>query len=540
MEQDDVRAGFESLGQQAWSTVYDSWYESGVGNRSIYTVFADPSRREAAMAEPTWDVSIGDYRPGFVQHYTAGERTTEYDAGGEEDGFRPLVLRRNFDGIVPSTLEIIEEFRLFHNLYWDAASQQFLKLATGGTLDAAIKMSDDRVEVRTSLLRQFQAARQLDFYFLIASVHLGAEGMQPPDQITWRTEVLHVERQSSRDGFMVGGQPYTRYVGKKVLPAPPVEKSGIWPYEEPDNYFPDFIIDVDEDGQNVRHTCNPDALANNFGSNPDAPHYLTPVHFRKDVLQKYYEQPELYTVEDGLLRCAGLWHVEIDNSAEESVVVFLGDLGRDLPKVERDYWRSYNIAPSSPVSETLIRRAFLAQFVEPIADDLRVRSAYIALAKAWRERYGWDLYKEPEAADAGLLQRLRIPLNESQTEFEGSILIMTLLMVDALNETQIKKLLTERRDNERGISKLERWLKQEGYPHVDRDIPFLRSLQEVRSKIAAHRKGSDYEQVLTRNFGQLRGSAAVKILFGAALTMLTSLREWVTTADEGREEPADD
>ncbi|MCY4101924.1 MAG: hypothetical protein OXG55_01465 [bacterium] len=73
---------------------------------------------------------------------------------------------------------------------------------------------------------------------------------------------------------------------------------------------------------------------------------------------------------------------------------------------------------------------------------------------------------------------------------------MTKLMVDALNEREIQKLLPDRQPNEKGISKLERWMRQEQYPFVERDIAFLRRLQRLRSKLAAHRKGADYTQVL--------------------------------------------
>jgi uncharacterized protein YjhX (UPF0386 family) len=48
------------------------------------------------------------------------------------------------------------------------------------------------------------------------------------------------------------------------------------------------------------------------------------------------------------------------------------------------------------------------------------------------------------------------------------------------------------------ISKLERWLTQEGYPQVDRDIKFLRRLQTLRSVMSAHGKGSSYKKALER------------------------------------------
>ena len=36
---------------------------------------------------------------------------------------------------------------------------------------------------------------------------------------------------------------------------------------------------IDENGKEIRHTCNPSCLSNYFGANPTAPHYLTPVYF---------------------------------------------------------------------------------------------------------------------------------------------------------------------------------------------------------------------------------------------------------------------
>ena len=73
---------------------------------------------------------------------------------------------------------------------------------------------------------------------------------------------------------------------------------------------------------------------------------------------------------------------------------------------------------------------------------------------------------------------------------------MTKVLVDALNEKEIQKRLPDRIPDEKGISKLERWMSQEHYPSVKHDIAFLRRLQRLRSKLAAHRKGSDYAQVL--------------------------------------------
>ena len=43
--------------------------------------------------------------------------------------------------------------------------------------------------------------------------------------------------------------------------------------------FDKGIYLLDENGKEIRHTCNPSCLSNYFGANPSAPHYLTPVYF---------------------------------------------------------------------------------------------------------------------------------------------------------------------------------------------------------------------------------------------------------------------
>jgi hypothetical protein len=123
------------------------------------------------------------------------------------------------------------------------------------------------------------------------------------------------------------GTTFSRLLGKKIIPPLPVEKCGVWPYDAPARKFADYIIGMNAEGQNVVHTADEEELANYFGKNPGAPHYLTPVWFRREVLSKYYEHPEKYSVEDGYLRCGSLWGLSIDNDLPDHVVVYLGDLG---------------------------------------------------------------------------------------------------------------------------------------------------------------------------------------------------------------------
>lgn len=219
-------------------------------------------------------------------------------------------------------------------------------------------------------------------------------------------------------------------------------------------------------------------------------------------------------------------------------MVFLGDVGRDLPASERDHWRGYMVAPDAPISETNLRRSFLAQATDPTAVDLVFRRLYVDATRAWNTRYGWPLFRQPKESDVYLLQQLRLPLNDSPNEFEDAIKVLAKLMSDALNEGAIQKVLGTRIENEKGISKFERFLTQAGYPHVARDIGYLRKAQELRSRVSAHLKGSDYQKMLTKNLGADRGAEAIRVLLAEGLTFFQDLVEWVgPTNDDVEAEP---
>jgi hypothetical protein len=166
----------------------------------------------------------------------------------------------------------------------------------------------------------------------------------------------------------------------------------------------------------------------------------------------------------------------------------------------------------------------LGQFTDPKSVDLIFQRRYDELNEAWSDLFGWQLFRSPEGPDKHLFSRLRLPLNDSQSEFESSIRVLTQLLVDALNEKQIESRLSSKHANEKGISKLERLFAQEERLQGN-DVKVLRSLQEVRSRVTAHRKGSDYEKVLDKNFGNRRGREAVEILMQDLLNWLSNVLE---------------
>lgn len=89
------------------------------------------------------------------------------------------------------------------------------------------------------------------------------------------------------------------------------------------------------------------------------------------------------------------------------------------------------------------------------------------------------------------------------------------LLVDLLNEGDIACGLPKV-ENEKGIAKLERFLRSISYPHVERDITLLRRIQTPRSRIAAHTSGSSGREFLESELnGQSKKEFVTELMRGA-------------------------
>jgi hypothetical protein len=254
---------------------------------------------------------------------------------------------------------------------------------------------------------------------------------------------------------------------------------------------------------------------------------ITPVWFKREVLRKYYDHPEKYSVEDGYLRCGGLWGLRMDNDLPNHVVVYLGDLGR-LAYEEQLYWKSFNIPPvADQTSEANFKRSFLVEFADPASPDLVLKQKVVSLQEGWEQRYGWQLFRQLHDADAHVVKQLRIPLTDSVGEFEHQILLLTKILVDSLNDKELAREIEGAEPNEKSISKLDRFLQKKGYPRRDRDVKLLRLLQAVRSTAAAHGKGKLFQKISNElELNDKPSSEVFRSLLSRANEMLSDLESF--------------
>ena len=453
------------------------------------------------------------------------EGQVEYFRYGIENGVEPLIINRDFHRIREGYKEISEEFRHFHRLYHDRKTDKYIKIDDAGNEEVVAVVKSNQIEIRLKEIRQFLAVKQMflsiRFDFTEFSEHslddLGIDSdswsdlQSDSDRLMCWTHHCGDDSDASRKSFSI-------LMGKRLIKPLPKSKSGFGDFAEQGREYVEFIFDVDENGDGICHTCDSDKL-NDFGKNPDAPFNLTPIHFSKQVLDKYYNEPGKYTVRDSRVETS-LWSMKIDNHARDKVCVLFRDLC-DLPYTEQLHWRAHNVLPEGGVSETFYGRNVDGLWMDSDQPDLLFKQHYELLQRACAECLGWQLLKSLGPEDEYRFKRIRVPAVDEESDFKDLVSDLTSVLIDkSLNEKRLKDLIpvAQRKEIKRGINLLESVLTSRSIAGSERHIRFLRSLWDLRTtRSSAHpemRNDKRYERAAKHfNLDNLdRRDAFAKIL----------------------------
>lgn len=461
---------------------WDAFFQS-------YLISVDESEQQ--LKTDSYDIH-GSLFPGITVHEAWDSEEAVYHKWNNDSNIEPLVIKRDYRGLASDNIEIVEEFRFLFNLYYNSQSKEYIDLENDISV---IKISDDDlVSIHKQYLKRYLAVKNMVLIMHINNrcVNITKESF-PEDELSFRNEentifyTVYIGTQQSNFSILNG---------KKVLSGCELKDCNIWPYNKKKHYI-DFIIGIDDDGKEIYHTCDPNKLNNNWGANPTAQHYLTPVFFESSVLNKYYSKPEKYTVEDCIIRCGTLWSLYIDNQNTGYISAYLGDLGRDLPsEQEQHYWRGFNKALDAKLSYTKFRRDFMAMPTAPQSLDFIFKNTYLNINHQFTEKMGWPLFLELDKQDLYNFEGLRIPINNSIAEMDMLVLSLVKVLLDSLNEKKIVAQLTGTYEKFTGsISKLETWFQEKHLSDYEEHIKFLRNLQKLRSSGTGHRKGMNYQKI---------------------------------------------
>lgn len=489
LEQNSLKTYINNIDEDQWIDIYNN---KGFGYLCIYSALIPKSRLEDSLNDPCWDLSITNGLPSCWQN---GEDIVTYERYGNWNKVEPLVIIRDFHNIKDSYYEISEEFRHFHNLYHDKINDKYIYIDEYGNEDDVILCEKTRVKARLKFLKQFLAIKEMDLAILFDNVvysplSLENLGIEAKENIFKSDNMCYLHNIRENTSFKDQGLSSSRLLGKKIIKGFKKEHSGIWPYNEnKEKKFVDFIVgECSETGNDIIAACDP------YG----AYDYLTPLYFKKEVLAKYYNNPSKYSVSDSYLSCGSLWGLQIDDNHEKYISVYLGDIGKSLSYEEQQYWKNFNINTKAGISEVRFKRDFLVEFTEPTNKASLFRHKFVELQKDWKHKYSWELFKELHENDSYHFKTLRIPLNNTDVEFDGQVFSLVKIIIDSLNEKELN--INDKNDLKGSISKLENFLNENNFKNFEEHIAFLRDLQDLRSSSVAHRKGKNYDKKIVEKF----------------------------------------
>ena len=493
----------------------------------IYCALIPSIQVERALSKSSWDLHFYEGAPCVV-----GVGPLQYLRYGDDNGIEPLVINRDFNesqtnyGKRARYSEISEEFRLFHNLYHDSEKDEYIKIDDEGNEHLVAVVEPDCIQIKLLEIRQFLAVKRMylsiQFSFQgdlkYSPEELGISG----DEMVGEDETKPI-RKATTDGDICwwhwqsrGYNDIRRLEGKRFIEPLP-ESQSVFPGFAEEPKYVEFIIDVDENGEEIAHTA-------------DAPHRLDPVHFRKQVLDKYYDKPSIYSVEDSRVSCPW-WAMRIDNQHDDKVIVLLRDLC-SLPYTEQQYWRTHNILPEGGLSETYFSRYLKGSFTATSDQPEHLfKHRYAHLQKESEKYLGWQLLLPLKPRDEQRLKGLRIPPTNEQSDFDALVLNLAIILIDSMNQKELKKLISleqeqnftpDQKESLKGtIDCLEIALSSCGVEGVAEHIAFLRDLQKLRSTGSAHRKGSNYQKI-AKDFN-IEGQSLRAVFAGILLKALDVL-----------------
>lgn len=289
----------EELGEGIWIPLHknlnkDDKSEDG----SLYSCLVSPEETEKAMEGYGWDLLPGNGGPSIV---SSGVNNIWYEPNCSK--YIPLVIYREFHGVREPYREILQELILFLELYHDSSNCKYVVDDENGSEIDVIRYSENETLIRKSFLSAFMSARQLNLLLYFENSRHKEGNRKFADEHVNESAISYTRFWDN--SYVKGFDTFTRVLGKKLYLCLPRTEENYSPFKTEKDYE-SFIIEGDAHDNKV-YSSDPSLLADYFGKNKGAPHYLTPVYFDKGVLQKYFGSSTEYEVQDSVIYKHGYW-----------------------------------------------------------------------------------------------------------------------------------------------------------------------------------------------------------------------------------------
>lgn len=456
--------------QNGWQKIYERCPSTEDNSGLIYCCLVANTHIDKYNKDYHWPVLLG--QEGKPAVYGGGLYKTYRDEGVE-----PFLFWKSFslsDNSI-SYIDVAEEFILYYNLLEKGNEKQnrtFYYVDDYGELDEVLVVEPNLVKIKTKYLKEYITIRDMHFVICYDYMRL-VDGLPQSWDFKFKDELIEgkdiIYSHLIRNDF---GKTQSWIMGKVILKPNEIKRT----HFDMDNYkYEEFIVGYSQEGELSYENCG------NSDENP-----FTITYFKKEVLDKYYNEPNKYQV-DGFSVKSSFFILKIDNNVDSYVPVFLRDL-RILSHKEQLHWKQYNIPPTDGMSfsRTYYTTMIEGKWVEkPETVDLFFKYRYNDFNKKWENKFGWNLYKPLSDKDNYLFVSLHQITSNNIKSFCEQTLTIVKLTIDRLNEKEITKGLNLD-PKIKGIGKFEKFLEAKGILTLSDMFVFLRNLQNLRSGLIAH------------------------------------------------------
>jgi hypothetical protein len=482
--------------QSGWIVVGEVWRTEDAKS-STFTYLVAMDSLEARLAASIGNSDSSDVQRELVNAYVeARAYGANFDPAWDDDGpiglrKRPLVVESTFFGYQPMQMDFVQPFILFWNAFWQGETLR--RLDHDGTLhDVGRKTrtgENIRLEADLHHLRGFLAVVESGALRIHDHLRFSQDESQTSVDEEFHDHTGHFQTVIAKGTGIPDYKWYGRTFGKDaVLPYNDLKRDP----REGERGHERFIIGRATDGSDLE--------ASSDEGRGDAP-FLTPVYFLPEVLRRYYDASDRYSVDSGDLRCLYLWNLPMERRADDLVEAYLGDLGR-IPYSDQRHFRAYNVQPpGTGISEERFRRDFMVEWIEPQNDPVfDFKKALRFVNGSGSEALGKPLFRPLLANDGHVFEGLRVPLTESSAESDAQIIALAKITADSLDVDLLRANVAASIDTRelKSIALLEAVLHNWGVADPRTVTQSFRDLLAIRGSGSAHRRGSGSDDALRR------------------------------------------
>lgn len=427
----------------------------------------------------------------------------------------PITFLRSFDGRIgqKSYIEVSQLLSHIHDLHFLEERNAYCRLNDEGDIEEVIKIHYLPREIlvtikqyvldlhlfltRSVLLRLFNRTLCNDPMNFREKTRQESKLHDKKNKIFARKGIVYDNDDMPLAGWLRGFQiirnHQTRKKMQKILSGEHLKTKK---YEK-------FIVYDWKHDRIAEYSCDPKKLGNYFEKS-DKPFETSPAFFKPDVLLKYKQNPEKYTLEQRSIRCRGSWSLETyDINEVGQVHTYLIYLGY-LPHSEQLHWKSYNEKPKAGIA----KRAFTTDFrgtwdlsYNPLSE---LKKALEELGKVKNELW--------KCTDGKLYERLNYPVTDSVKEWTDEIHTLDKLVIEGFKPQYLKEVATSQGcyDEKLGsIKLLKKILEAKGISEqeVTCIISPLEEIHFLRTKFSGHSSGNEADEIrkgLIKQYGDLR------------------------------------